>query len=639
MSRFVLVAPYTEMAELARKIARESGEDIEVIEGLLPVALDAAKKADRQEADAIIVRGGTAVLLRRAGVSVPVVEIPVTGWDVMRGVYEASKTGNRIAIIGFQNMIGEPEVLEALLQRRIEVFPLRERADVRVYVMKAREEGIEVVVGGMLSVEMARRYGLKGVLIQSGRESITEAISEAKRIAFVRSQEREKTNRFRTIMDYAFEGIIATDKDGRITVCNKAAEKILNKPAEAVLGRDVDDVIPSLKVGSVLRGGKPEVGVVRHVGEVAVTASCAPITGGRVILGAVATFHDITRLQVLEQQSRKELLKRGHVAKMSFDDIIGSSPAIRQAKARARQFAGADASVLITGETGTGKEMFAQSIHNASPRSSGPFVAINCAAVPETLLESELFGYAEGAFTGARQKGKPGLFEIAHGGTVFLDEVSDMAPRLQAQLLRVIQEREVVRIGDDRVIPVDVRVIAASNKDLGLLVASGEFRRDLYHRLNVLTLRLPSLRERPEDIPLLAQAFFERFTTKYRKGLSLSPDLTWAPLLSYSWPGNVRELMNVIERLVVLADCDKVTPLVLEELMSEIMSGERVHPAVAELERPLTDASRLFKRQLIEDTVRKCNGSVSKAAELLGVHRSTLWRHLNKYAGGARMQR
>ncbi|MGI6424651.1 MAG: sigma-54 interaction domain-containing protein [Tepidanaerobacteraceae bacterium] len=249
---------------------------------------------------------------------------------------------------------------------------------------------------------------------------------------------------------------------------------------------------------------------------------------------------------------RRELYLKGHVAQHTFEDIITCSSIMEKAISEARQFAQAEAAVVITGETGTGKELFAQSIHNTSQRKGGHFVAVNCAAVPENLLESELFGYEEGAFTGARRGGKKGLFELAHDGTIFLDEIGELPLKLQARLLRVLQEKAVIRVGGDRVIPINVRIIAATHRNLEASVKNGTFRQDLYYRLNVLRLSLPPLRERKDDIPLLIDRLLEKICNKTAKKPPLLSDAVLKIFCSYHWPGNVRELQNILERLVVL---------------------------------------------------------------------------------------
>jgi transcriptional regulator with PAS, ATPase and Fis domain len=275
--------------------------------------------------------------------------------------------------------------------------------------------------------------------------------------------------------------------------------------------------------------------------------------------------------------------------------------------------------VLITGETGVGKEVFAQSIHNASPRSQKPFVAINCAALPAPILESELFGYMGGAFTGANPKGKAGLLEIAHGGTLFLDEIAEMDFGIQSKLLRVIQEKRVMRLGSDRVMPVDVRIIAATNKNLKTLIREQKFRADLYYRLNVLRLRLPPLRERKPDIRLFAHYLLQR----YEKAAPLK--LHWGPdalerLVQHEWPGNVRELQNIVERIVAV--CKQQT--IPAELISRVMRDDDDLP-----ETPInTVCSSASEREVILQALAQTRGRLSAAANALGISRSTLWRKM-----------
>jgi transcriptional regulator with PAS, ATPase and Fis domain len=278
----------------------------------------------------------------------------------------------------------------------------------------------------------------------------------------------------------------------------------------------------------------------------------------------------------------------------------------------ARQYARVDSTVLIHGETGVGKELFAQSIHTAGNRSSGPFVAVNCAALPEALLESELFGYVEGAFTGARRKGKPGLFELAHRGTIFLDEISEIPLSLQGRLLRVLQEREVIRLGHDRVIPVDVRVLCATNRDLHRLVEEGNFRRDLYWRLNVLSLSIPPLRERRDDIVPLMLQFLDTLSPSGNHGIVFSGDAL-SFLTQYPWPGNVRELRNLCERLTVVHTGKTVDAAFLTHLMEYRESTQPLRSGPTGMEE-------------IERALAQAGGKITRAAEILGVHRATLWR-------------
>ena len=334
--------------------------------------------------------------------------------------------------------------------------------------------------------------------------------------------------------------------------------------------------------------------------------------------------------------SKRRMRSRGHVAKYTFDDILGKSAKIKAAIEKARRFGGVDATVLIYGETGVGKEFFAHSIHNVSPRKDGPFIAVNCAAMPENLLESELFGYAEGAFTGAKKGGKKGVFEMANGGTIFLDEISEMSDKLQTRLLRVLQEYEVMPLGDDRLISVDVRVIAATNSDLRGMVEEKLFRADLYYRINVLTLVIPTLRERREDIPILVDHFLDLSNKRFQKNIKgVEPkgiDLFYA----HNWPGNTRELQNIMERLAILTDSDYIPlDLVAESL---IISPEEPHPVSSakpqsktlNIQEPQIKGS-LDKKAITLSALKAAKGNKKKAAQILGISRTTLWRRLKKY--------
>jgi len=321
---------------------------------------------------------------------------------------------------------------------------------------------------------------------------------------------------------------------------------------------------------------------------------------------------------------------KGHVAKKGIDDIIGSSKSIAEAKGKAMDYAFVDSTVMILGETGTGKELFAQSIHNASRRKNKPFVAINCAALPKSIIESELFGYVKGAFTGASSEGKAGMFEMAHGGTIFLDEISEMPIDVQGRLLRVIQEKEIVRLGDDKVIPVDVRIITASNRDLKQEVDRGNFRADLYYRLSVLILHLPALRDRREDIPLLARHFVKKFSAKYGKYIYDIRSDAIEYLLQFDYPGNIRQLSNIIERSVIISRREYIDiQTIREALEEEQLTVLRVHNGSKQTEYKKTVDAK--ERERILDAMARCNGNKSQAAQMLGIGRSTLYRKLRKY--------
>jgi two-component system, NtrC family, response regulator HydG len=325
-----------------------------------------------------------------------------------------------------------------------------------------------------------------------------------------------------------------------------------------------------------------------------------------------------------------ENLRRQVRERYSLPGIIGHSKEMQQALDLVMRVAPTDATILIQGESGTGKEVIAKAIHHTSPRTQHPFVAVNCGALPEPLLESEIFGHVKGAFTGATAH-KKGLFEEAHGGTFFLDEIGDMPLSLQVKFLRVLQEGEIRRVGSNQATSVDVRVLAATNRDLGQLMQQGQFREDLYYRLNVIPLALPPLRERREDIPALAEHFLRRFGDKQHRPLSLTANAV-ERLLRYPWPGNVRELENAMERTAILTRNDLIGP---DELPPHIASGTPLGPApVLPREQTLAEVEKSH----ILQTLERCGWNHSQAAEALGIGRTSLWRKLKEYQIEERMR-
>lgn len=355
------------------------------------------------------------------------------------------------------------------------------------------------------------------------------------------------------IINHVHDGIIYINQQEEIEVFNEMAEEIFEMDAENVIGRKVDQTIPNTKLDKVLSKDIKHINAIQNIGDKKIVSTRVPVKEEGEIVGALATFKDVTDVKELEEDLRRKLKKKGYIAKYNFSDIVGKSQELKKTIKKAKKLSKSESTVLIQGESGTGKELFAHSIHNYSERSKAPFVVINCAALPDNLLESELFGYEEGAFTGAKKGGKPGVFEQAHTGTIFLDEIGDISPSIQSRLLRVLQEKEVMRVGGTKVIPIDIRVITATNKNIQRLVNEGKFREDLYYRLNVLSLQLPPLRRRREDIPLLIDYFLEKFG---REDLSLSKKVV-SRLYNYNWKGNIRELENCIEYIVQICE-DKV---------------------------------------------------------------------------------
>ncbi|GBF33321.1 acetoacetate metabolism regulatory protein AtoC [Desulfocucumis palustris] len=367
------------------------------------------------------------------------------------------------------------------------------------------------------------------------------------------------------VLDKITNGVLAADKEGRIIMLNKAAEKVLELRSEKCLGKE-NQVLQVLEVDKALRSGEPDENKTRVYQGKHLLVNNIPMLENEEPSGAICIFYELSEVEKIEKCLRKHLTKIGFTSKYTFSDIDGKSQKLLKQIDNAKRFAETDYNVLIIGESGTGKELFANAIHNYSRRKNRPFVAINCAALPIDLLESELFGFEEGTFTGARRGGKPGLFEQAHLGTIFLDEIGEIPAQVQAKLLRVLEEKEVMRVGGESLIPVDVRVIAATNKDLQKLVEKHQFREDLYYRLKVLSLKLPPLRERNSDIIAYAEQFVRQLDISTEN--FLSPEVKEA-FVNYNWPGNIREVKNVIEYLATVV---RGRTVAVEDLPAELLA-------------------------------------------------------------------
>ena len=609
MATIAFIAPNAGLLEKARDALRAEHQDVRIVPGLLHKGVEAARDLAEAGVEVIISRGETARAIARELPRLTVIAVPTTGYDVLRAMGQAKRYGRRIAVVAFPAMTAGMGELGALLDLEITIYDLAGEAEAEEQVLRARDEGAQVVVGGIVTGVMAEKHAIAHQVIDSSLEGILAAAAEAKRIGHALDGEKAKSSLLRAVLTYAHGGIIAVDREARITVFNPMAERITRLAEARVLGRPADEVWPELALARVAQGGRNEPGRLVRAKDNDVVCDKIAIDVDGTAVGAVATFHDVRQIQKMEALVRRRILTSGHVAVARFDDILGTSEALRRAIAVGKDYARARATVLILGETGTGKELFAQSIHNHSDRAQGPFVAVNCAALPGSLLESELFGYAAGAFTGASQKGKPGLFELAHGGSIFLDEIAEADPVIQAKLLRVLQEKKAMRLGGDQVLPVDVRVIAATNKNLRGLVAARAFRDDLYYRLNVLSLRIAPLRERREDIPVLARHFL-----RGAGGQRLSAEAVRV-LRAHAWPGNVRELQNVMARAAAT-------------LREQTLGGTSMQRILDDCLAPAAASRRPGEEERIAGALAQAGGKPGEAAKLLGISRSTLWRRL-----------
>lgn len=595
---------------------------------LSDLAVEAVRLEKNHSIDAFVASGGNEEVLSRIISSTPIVRLVPTGFDVIEVLKNASLNSRKIGFIFFENSyastIRAMSILKDLTGLPMEIRSYSTHIQLQNIVREFMEMGITDVIGGSLALHIAAENGLNChyLITQSG---LIEAIRIAVRLVETRHEEADLSRHLYSILDFISEGIIAINQDDQVSVCNPSAEKILGINRANAIGKSIESVLPGTRLKIVRNSGIKELNQIQEIGSTRILTNRIPIIIDGAPIGALATFRYVQDVENAEAQIRHDLYSRGLVAKHTFKNIIGSNPVIRHAIDVARQYAAVDATVLIDGDSGTGKELFAQSIHSASPRHSAPFVAINCASMPPQLLESELFGYEEGAFTGARRGGKRGLFELADGGSLFLDEISEISFELQARLLRILEQREVMRLGSERIRKINIRVICATNKDLAAMVSEGTFRKDLYYRINVLSLHLPPLSQRKDDIPELADFFLKKYCPSMDE-TARSRITCSKTLLDYNWPGNIRELRNTIENFSATSSFFSDSEDALKDILSR--HYERSDAPTPSDNKPAE--SNKVSDTAIQKALTACAGNQTKAAKQLGISRSTLWRRLRE---------
>jgi len=512
-----------------------------------------------------------------------------------------------------------------------EVFP---ELDIdRVIYSGAKEKGVriqrkgkELIVDKLpLSIEKESIGDVVLIYDNTDYKSVLEELNKERNV-------REILN---TILEIVYDGITVVDSNGIIIMISKAYAEFLEVDREAAIGKHVTEVIENTRMHIVAKTGIAEVAQLQKIKGRYMIATRIPIIKEGKVQGAVGKvlFRNIKDFNSLYKKVRKiekdaemygGYVKESNSATYSFSNIIGNSKKLEEAKNIARKAALTNSNVLLKGESGTGKELFAHAIHNASDRAHGNFVKVNCAAIPVDLLESELFGYEKGSFTGANKEGKIGKFELADGGTIFLDEIGDMPLYMQAKLLRVLQEKEVERIGSVVTKRIDIRVVAATNRNLENMVKSGEFREDLYYRLNVVTINIPPLRERPEDIVTLTSFLIDKICNKLDKKISGISSKAMNYMKKYRWEGNVRQLENVLERAINIVEYGG--EIGLEHLPQDIMENIIEKP-IEKLEDTLNKA----EKEAILDALRVFNGNKTKVAKALNISRTTLYEKMTKH--------
>ena len=617
-SEIVIIAYDAYNARLAGEAAEESGRSVDVCLSAPDSCAQKAEELEKSGARVLITFGMFAKVIRQR-VTIPVVLVDVSAATITEALIRAAGKGRRIAVIGFKSVLSDILRIRPLLKIDLISYPVCTPKEMPAVIAGMKDKQIDVLIGGPFQASLAEKYGIRCEMFSAEKNDILEAIRSAR--AFL-EQRGEDAGAFHSF-DYLHVGSLSVDESGRVLLMNREAAECLGISQFTGGAVNIREICPQMMT-DILTALREHKNILNRIVQLDLTVllyHVSVIEEDQELHGAMVTIQDVHDIHEAENSIRRTLTTRENRAVYTFEDIIGESPALTRAVEIAFRYANTEQTVLLLGESGTGKELFAQSIHMASRRKKAPFVAVNCAALPENILESELFGYVSGAFTGALREGNRGLFETAHSGTIFLDEIGEISLSLQGKLLRVLQEHSIRRLGDDKPIPVDIRVIAATNRDLVSLVREGKFREDLYFRVNVLCLRIPPLRDRGEDILLLAEHDLREASIKRKKHFSFS-EAARRKMLAYYWPGNIRELENMISRITVISD-QKVLG---EDLVEEYMQENRPLYEQEDGTLPETVPVRLTAVQALE----QCGGSRTRAAALLRVSRSTFYRMLDQ---------
>jgi len=618
-TRMLFASPSEELIDVLYQALPREQYNILAINALDQPAEEVIAYARASSSEVLLARGGMVNMYveTQANVpdAIPVVAVPVTSFDIIDTIREAQQISKKIAFIAYAEFLEQ-------FRKVTDFFDLDVRFVYRVSpwdclegVFTALEHKAEVIVGDARVIAVCRENNIPAVPVRTGVESMRQAYQTAVSIIRARDASRREANRMASLLDTVPQALFAFNADGKIAYGNAAAARLAGM-SRGELYRHSRRELAFFKNNESIWPVAQETGsdlFIHPASRRAYTAHWQRLDS------AAPEKLDVIAFEPAQENKLQRDPEHGHAPHFTFDDIRGNSPKLREAAAWARKFAMSDAPVLLFGQTGVGKELFAHAIHNAGARRDEPFVAVNLAALPATLIESELFGYVRGAFTDARSKGKQGVFEYAGSGTVFLDEIGEIPLETQSRLLRVLQDGEFMRLGDDRLLTARCRVIAATNRSLEHAVREGKFREDLYYRLNILRLNIPSLNERKSDIPLLTRFFLESLCARYAKQAgSVSPDAL-KMLAARSWRGNVRELKAILERYVVLNESDTVN---LEAgVLHAFLNDEPVDASGGP--EPADDRAILL-------CMERHGYRIGSAAAELGMHRTTLWRRLKK---------
>lgn len=632
--RLAFVSNSMAVATIVRDYATSRQLPMEIRLASMEEALPVAEALLQGGTDVILGGGGTGKNLRRH-LNHPVVTVARTHFDILQALRQAREITDYIGCTSYGGTPPWIGLFAELLGVRLLPIPFTSTPELIAGISAAVSSGVGCIVGGGICVEIAKGQHCPGIVVTPGEEALERAFEEAVNIARSRHRDREHSAWVSGVLESLHEGIVGVDHSGKIATTNHAAELLLGDARD----RDESLMLEHLGLNKAIADGMGEEGVVRSINGTDLIINTRPVMVDGCLSGAVAAFTPTERLNSLAGRIGRKR-SRNLTARYRKGDLLGNSKSMQDLRQQITRFAGAQAALHINGESGTGKELVAHALHQESPRRHGPFVALNCGALPETLLESELFGYDEGAFTGARRGGKSGLFELANGGTIFLDEIADISPAVQVRLLRVLETGEIFRLGGDKPIVVNVRVVSSSWKDLVSEVRAGNFRADLYYRLSLLRLHTPPLRERPEDMAMLARHILEHLAMGHKQLSAEAVEL----LKGYAWPGNIRELGALLQRYCLLVEGDACDTGLLQTLLDELrLTQETLAPGAGTTVAIATEDTKLarlasegtlrqrmekLEQEIIRGELVKRGYNRQQVARALGVSACSLWRKM-----------
>ncbi|MCU6762704.1 (S)-limonene 6-monooxygenase [uncultured Roseburia sp.] len=624
MYKIAYIVASEKMAAYAREILGEDAANGTVTPQTINLShiMSEYRRLCAEGYEIILARGGTFQELLEVADSITVMEVRIQTSDILLTIKSAAKYNiDRIYAVLHRRIAADLEKTLSLLKIPVEVYRYETKSEMGVFLDHIPDQNAVVITSAIAEYQTSRTdLHIYPLLFRNA--TLTETVERAKNFLKQTRQEVQRINLMESILSNVKQGIIIFDSDNRICEVNGRAEQLLGLACDEMYRRLIEEVVPDMprrRERKVCENHPVE--MLCSFGGRTLNVIVSPFLYYRAEERYIVTLEDVTHIQDAERSVRRKLAKKGLTANYYFKDIITSDKNMKKLIARAKSIAGFEGSVLIHGENGTGKELFAQSIHNASSRRNGPFVAVNCAALTASLLESELFGYEGGAFTGARREGKAGLFELAHEGTIFLDEINSMPMELQGKILRVLEQKEVMRVGSDYMIPLDIRIIAASNQSLHKSIADGTFRKDLFYRLNTFEIHIPPLKERKGDVIRLFRRYLAEYEKKPEEELPQDPEFEEL-LKRHDWAGNVREVKNTALRYHAFHG---------DNSMGDILKNESSTGALVTDDLKIDmGALNHVVEELVLGSLMEKNFSKTEIARMLGISRQGLYKRLEK---------